>query len=88
MPTCPDCGNDRYKCFKDGIQHILFLNLKPLGSLCNFRLYQCGKCKTVFIEEEDCEPDPGFLVPPKVSPPIPRIPPPTNPSSILTVKEK
>ena len=28
-----------------------------------------------------------FLVPPKVSPPIPRIPPPTNPSSILTVKK-
>jgi len=31
--------------------------------------------------------DNGVVLPPKVSPPIPHIPPPTNPSSILTVTD-
>ena len=61
MPVCPMCGNNKFQCYKDGVWHLMFFNLKQLGSLCNFRMYQCMKCKTVFFEEEDCDKD-DFLV--------------------------
>ena len=55
MVNCPFCDAWKPGTFTDGVRHLIFLPQKELGSLCNFRMYQCMKCKAVFIEEEDCD---------------------------------
>ena len=65
--TCPECGNKEHGCLKEGVRHLMFFNLKELGSICNFIMYQCMKCKTVFFEPEECDEDDFIFVSTKQS---------------------